>query len=162
MAKKQTVRASALQIDPADLHSMQAALRAMAKVAPGEVTQGAQKASQRMATAARGRLSASSKWGRLTAPSIRESKAREPLIRMGGGGAARQKHSPGDQNSYGAIFFGAEYGVKSDPRWPGHKWRGSGGGAGYGVWPAIRSESDAIYRLWVTDLWQAMERVWSD
>lgn len=151
-----------LSLDPADLKALRAALRKMAKVAPEEVTQGASKASQRLAEAARSRLSSSSKWGQLVAPSIRASKAREPYIRSGGAGAARQKRSQADQNSYGALLFGAEYGVKSDPRWPGHPWRGSGGGAGYGIWPAVRSESDAVYRLWISDLMDAMERIWSN
>jgi hypothetical protein len=158
---KQKVSQSALAVDPADMASLRSALRQMARVAPGLVTQGAQKASKRMADAARPRLASSSKWGHLVAPSIRVSKAREPLIRAGGGGSARAKHSPGDQNKYGDLFFGAEYGVKSDPRWPGHSWKGSGANAGYGMWPAIRAESDAIYRLWVTDLMDSFEQIWS-
>lgn len=155
-------KGQAFELDQAEFQAFRAALRKMAAVAPQEVTQGASKASQRLAEAARARLSSSSSWGSLVAPSVRSSKAREPLIRAGGAGAARAKRSPADQNSYGALLFGAEYGVKSDPRWPGHGWKGSGAGAGYGIWPAVRAESDAVYRLWVNDLVESLTRIWSN
>lgn len=155
------VEQSAFQFDKSEFADFRQALKLMAKLIPDEVSQGAFKASTRLATAARPRLAASSNWGHLVAPSIRVSKAREPLIKAGGRGQAREKVGPNDANTYGDIFFGAEYGVKSDIRWPGHPWKGSGSNAGYGLWPAVRSESDAIYRLWITDLWSALERKWS-
>lgn len=160
MADKQ--KGSAFQLDPEEFAALRAVLRQMARAVPEEVTQGATKASQRLAEAARGRLASSSRWGQLVAPSVRPSRAREPLIRAGGRGTARASHGPGDQNSYGDLLFGAEYGVKGDPRWPGHVWKGSGANAGYGIWPAVRAESDAIYRLWITDLMQTLERMWDN
>lgn len=161
MAKKQTIKGSAIQVDPGDLASLKLCLRIMAQLVPEEVSAGAWKASQRLATSARAGLAASGKWGALVAPSVRSSKAREPLVRAGGSGQARQKHSPGDANSYGDLFFGAEYGVKANPKWPGHPWKGSGRNAGYGLWPAINRDSAAIYSLWTQDLIDALEREWS-
>lgn len=151
----------AISIDPADLQSLRAALRRIAKVAPDELTKGAMKVAGSLATEARNRLAASSQWGRLVAPSVKPTRQRIPAIVAGGRGQAREKRSPGDDPSFGALFFGAEYGVKSDPRWPGHPWKGSGESSGYGLWPAVRQGADKAFDEWTNELMMTVDRIWS-
>lgn len=154
-----TSKGPSIQVDQSEQAGLERALKLLASLADSELSQGASKASRRIASAGRARLSASSRWGRLAAGSV---KASGESVTMGGAGAARPKRSAGDDPSYSSLFFGAEYGVKGDPRWPGHRWKGSGKGAGYGVWPAISAEKAGIFSDWTEEYWQTARRVWSD
>lgn len=155
------VQGSAIEVDSQSMASLRAALRKIAKEAPEELRKGSSKASARLASEARSRLASSSPWGHLVAPSVKATAQRVPAIRAGGSGSAREKRSPADANSYGDLFFGAEYGVKGNPKWPGHPWRGSGDNAGYGFWPAVRDAGDRIFNDWVEDMFTVVDRIWS-
>lgn len=150
---------NAVEIDPSDLASLRRALSQIESQAPGELTKGAQKASRTLATAARQKLAGSSVYGRLVAPSVRSVSGSNPGVTAGGSGMFRAPRSPGDDPSYGALLFGAEYGVKGT-QWSGHKWRGKGASSGYGIWPSVRN-TPAFYTDWTDDLITFVDRVWS-
>lgn len=142
--------------DASELAGLRRALSLIADNAPELLERGAREAASGLASAARGRLSASGRWGALASRSVRPDG---PSIRAGGAGTFRPPRSPGDDPSYGAILFGAEYGMRTKPTMPGHGWKGAEGG-GYGIWPTVKAQGRTLYDTWTEPFLDYANRVW--
>jgi hypothetical protein len=111
----------------------------------------------RVAAEARGRAmsGAGGRVSRYVAPTIRATRDRVPVISMGG--SARLPPSSGSTRSgiVGDVMWGAEFGSAQHRQF--QPWGGSGGSAGYFLWPSVRM--DEIIEEWGDALLRAVDEV---
>lgn len=84
----------------------------------------------------------------LVAPTIRAGRDRVPLVRMGSAKRLPPRNGKprrGSHQTIGDIIWGAEFGGGARPATRQFRpWLGSGRGAGYFLWPAVRDDHDWI------------------
>jgi hypothetical protein len=144
----QRVKQDALKVE-----GLNAALRTFRKL-PRECSDSLRDASMKIADKvandARGR--AGSRLQRMAAESVAVKRDRIPAIKSGGG----KRHGRNRRGTYGAVFFGAEFGGGARPstrQFPAHR-----GTKGYFLWPAVRDNSKYIAQAYGDALVVAMDR----
>lgn len=143
-----------LRVDPADMRGMINALDKIAREAQSTLDDGARVAAKHIASKASRRAAGLSGASRLVAGAI---GAQGETVSIRPGGRASRYASVGD------LMFAAEYGARAPQtrkHWPGHPWRGSGSGAGYFLWPAIRESDDQIMDDWTSAFDTMLKRTW--
>jgi hypothetical protein len=103
------------------------------------------------------------------APTIKGTRDRVPVIRMGGGTArlpSTNRNRRGNRQTVADVIWGAEYGGnRANTGTPkGHTtqfnpWRGNKERAGYFLWPAVRANSDDIQERYSQALLDALRGI---
>lgn len=99
---------------------------------------------------------------RLVAPSIAGTRDRVPAIKVGGSGRlpATNRSRQGSRQTVGDVWAGAEYGGGRRPTTRQFApWRGSGQGAGYFLWPAVRANRRQIHDRYSAALDDALQEL---
>lgn len=92
---------------------------------------------------------------KLVAPTIRAKRGDVPSVQMGGA----RKLRPGARQTVGDILWGAEFGGGSKPRTRQfERWRGSGPGSGYFLFPTVRDDEDQIMERYGDALMKAVDK----
>ena len=102
-----------------------------------------------MATEARGRAVSAgvARVARYVAPTIRATRDRVPVVRMGGSRALPPRDGrarTGSHQTVGDVMWGAEFGSVRHTQFS--PWGGNGDSAGYFLWPSVRM--DEIVEQW--------------
>lgn len=142
------------------------ALKKLPKAAVAQLRDASQAIATRVADDARVRAQGVGGVAALVAPTIRVGRDRVPAVKMGssqtlpdsGDGWERDRDSA--NQTIGDVMWGAEFG--GGRRATTHQfapWRGSGRGAGYFLYPAIRQDEDWIEERYSEALGEALEAV---
>lgn len=110
-----------------------------------------------VATEARGRASSGgvARVARYVAPTIRATRDRVPVVRMGGSASLPSRDGrprTGSRQTVSAVMWGAEFGSVEHRQFM--PWGGSSDSAGYFLWPSIRLD-EAVER-WADAVEDAM------
>lgn len=126
-------------------------IRKLPKEAKVHLRDGAQRIADKVAADARGRAQNLGRQAGLVAGSIRSGRDTVPVVKMGdasrlpqsGNGWSRTRS--GRRQTVGDVIWGAEFGGGRRPETSQFlPWRGSGDGAGYFLWPAVRGDRQFI------------------
>ncbi len=120
----------------------------------------------KVAADAQGRAQQEGKLAALVGPSIRATRDKVPVVRMGGAtklpesGAGWTHSRSGSRQTIGDVMWGAEFGGQRRPTtgqfFP---WRGSGAGAGYFLYPAVRGDETYIHDEYSAALNKALQDI---
>lgn len=130
------------------------ALRKLPKDATARLRDASKDIASKIATDAQRRANAEGGIAAIVAPTIRASRDRVPVVRMGGSqklpesGDGWEHGRDGSRQTIGDIIWGAEFGALAYTQF--EPWRGNDTGAGYFLWPAVRQDSD-----WIQDRYSA-------
>lgn len=129
----------------ADVKGLNRALRGLSREASVELRDASVRIAGKVAADARARADRSGGVAVLVAPTIRATRDRVPVVRMG----SRKRLPPrngkprrGPNQTIGNVIWGAEFGSGRYAQF--QPWRGSGTGAGYFLWPAVRDDHEYI------------------
>jgi hypothetical protein len=142
------------------------AMRRLPKETVSQLRDASQRIADRIAADARARAQGQSGLAAIVGPTIRAGRDRVPVVRMGGAGKLPdsgdgwERDRDGAHQTIGDAMWGAEFGGRRRPTTQQFlPWRGSGEGAGYFLWPAIREDSDWIDEQYSEALGDALEVV---
>lgn len=142
----------------ATIDGLKSALRSLPREATGRLRDASVGIAGKVASNAASRARAQGGAAALVAPSIKATRDRVPVVKMGG--SARIGDRKGTNQTVGNLIWGAEYGGGSRPRtrqFP--PWRGAGSGAGYFLWPAVREDNAYIKEQYSMALLDALEAI---
>lgn len=135
-------------------------LNSLPKVAQARIRDASVRIAGDIATEAQGRARSGTdgvaKVAKYVAPTIRATRDRVPVVRMGSAKKLPPRNGRarvGDQQSVSAIMFGAEYGSAKSKQFS--PWGGNDESAGYFLWPSIRM--DRIEEQYAAALVEACE-----
>jgi hypothetical protein len=108
-----------------------------------------------VATEARGRALSGgvAKVAKYVAPTIRATRDRAPVVRMGGSGKLPPRNGVFRSATVGDVMWGAEFGSARHKQFM--PWGGNSDSAGYFLWPSIRLD-EAVER-WADAVEDAMK-----
>jgi len=130
------------------------ALTKLPKEAASELRGASKDIASHVADKAAGRARGMGGPAALVAPSIRATRDRVPVVKMGG--SARLRPGSATQ-TVGNLIWGAEFGGQARPRtmqFLPHK-----GTVGYFLWPTVRDDSDYIQERYSSALLDALNQV---
>lgn len=142
------------------------ALRKLPKETTVKLRDAAQQIAGEVASEASGRASSVGGVAKYVAPTIKASRDRVPVIKMGGSsrlpasgdGWARSRN--GSRQTVGDVIWGAEYGGGARPSTQQFApWKGNSTGAGYFLWPTVRDNNADIAETYSEALLQALEAI---
>ena len=137
------------------------ALRRLPKDATARLRDASKDVASKVAADAQRRASAEGGIAALVAPTIRASRDRVPVIRMGGtqklptSGGDWERSRDGDRQTIGDVMWGAEFGALAYTQFK--DWTGNDEGAGYFLWPAVRGDSEWIQKRYGEALDDALQ-----
>lgn len=144
------------------------ALRTLPKEATEQLRVASLDIAQDVAGEARGRAVRVGGVARYVAPTITGTRDRVPAVKMGANTKlpSTNRNRAGSRQTVADVMWGAEYGGNREstgtPK--GHTtqfnpFRGSGHGAGYFLWPAVRANSDDIQERYSQALLDALRGI---
>ena len=146
-----------------DVRGLNAALRRLPKEASAQLRVAAKAIAADIAGEAAERARGLGGVAGLVAPTIRASKDRVPVVKMGGTGKLPDAGSDwtharsGPRQTVGDVIFGAEFG--GGARDTTQQFRPHKGTQGYFLWPTVRDRSDDIQERYGEALQAALEAI---
>lgn len=139
------------------------ALRRLPKEASARIKDASADIADVIAADARGNAQALGGIAALVGPTIRVGRDRVPVVRMGGSqklpgsGDGWEHGREGSRQTIGDVMWGAEFGALAHTQF--QPWRGSDTGAGYFLWPAVRSRTEWIQDRYSEALDDALQAI---
>jgi hypothetical protein len=138
------------------------ALRQLPKEASVKLRDASVDIARMVADDARGRALRVGGVAKYVAPTIKATRDRVPVVKMGGSGKlpSTSRRRLGGRQTVGDVIWGAEFGGQRRPTTQQFMpWRGSSTGAGYFLWPAVRANSDDIQERYSQALLDALQAI---
>jgi len=126
-------------------------IRRLPKEAKAKLRDGSERIARKVAADAQGRAKSQGGIAALVAPTIRSGRDTVPVVKMGDtsrlptSGSGWERKREGKRQTIGDVIWGAEFGGGRRPTTRQFlPWRGSGEGAGYFLWRAVRGDREFI------------------
>lgn len=142
------------------------ALRKLPKEASAKLRDASQDIAKKIASDAADAARSQGGLAAIVAPSIRASRDRVPVVRMGDSsplptsGTGYTRSRSGTRQTVGDVIWGAEFGGGARPTTTQFRpWRGSGNGAGYFLFPTVKDAHEFIQDEYSDALLDALNKI---
>ncbi len=146
-----------------NVKALNKSLRRLPKEATAQLRDASADIAASVATGARAAAIRVGGVARLVEPTIRSTRDRVPVVRMGGtgrlptSGSSYSRSRQGSRQTVGDVIFGAEFGGQARPTT--RQFRPHLGTTGYFLWPTVREQSDDTQRRYSQALDDALGRI---